>query len=100
MAKLGRIALRDREAVFVTLFENISPSSLRRAGLSHDCFSMSFPSSLRRCVLLPSPRAAAGWGRGWGGSAGTQAAVEYAEAPPTPDPSPPRAARAGGGEKL
>jgi hypothetical protein len=35
MAKLGRIALRDREAVFGALFENISPSSPRRPWLSH-----------------------------------------------------------------
>jgi hypothetical protein len=35
-----------------------------------------------------------------GGVSANFSAREYAEAPPTPDPSPPRAARAGGGEKI
>ena len=50
-------------------------------------------------LCFPSPREAAGRDQGWGGAANT-AVSEYADRPPTPDPSPPRAdARGGRGEE-
>jgi ATP-dependent Lhr-like helicase len=49
----------------------------------------------------PLPPRSGGEGSGVGGlSARSSLGGEIAETPPTPDPSPPRAARAGGGEQL
>jgi hypothetical protein len=48
-----------------------------------------------------SPPPAKRWGGVWGwGVSPRQISIEFAEAPPTPDPSPPRAARVGGGEII
>ncbi|MDO8396347.1 MAG: ligase-associated DNA damage response DEXH box helicase [Bradyrhizobium sp.] len=48
----------------------------------------------------PLPPRSGGEGSGVGGLSAHTTAGELAEAPPTPDPSPPRAMRAGGGEKT
>src|SRR6476620_2924891 len=48
----------------------------------------------------PLPPRSGGEGSGVGGVSASTAAVELTEAPPTPDPSPPRAARVGGGERA
>src|SRR5258708_21938939 len=50
-------------------------------------------------ALSPLPPRSGGEGFGVGGLSANSSANECAETPPTPDPSPPRAARAGGGEK-
>jgi ATP-dependent helicase Lhr and Lhr-like helicase len=47
----------------------------------------------------PLPPRSGGEGSGVGGGSASHAVSEFAEAPPTPDPSPPRATRVGGGEK-
>ena len=47
----------------------------------------------------PLPPRSGGEGSGVGGLSACDAVSEFAEAPPTPDPSPPRASRAGGGEE-
>ncbi|SHG12935.1 ligase-associated DNA damage response DEXH box helicase [Bradyrhizobium erythrophlei] len=47
----------------------------------------------------PLPPRSGGEGSGVGGLSAHDAAGEFAEPPPTPDPSPPRAMRAGGGEQ-
>ena len=47
----------------------------------------------------PLPPRSGGEGSGVGGVSANSLPVERAEAPPTPDPSPPRATRVGGGEK-
>src|SRR5580704_11614076 len=69
---------------------------------AYDCASMQ-PSLLAAPVRSsPLPPRSGGEGSGVGGpSANSYSHVgsESVEAPPTPDPSPPRAARAGGGEK-
>ena len=62
------------------------------------CSFLSPQAPVRSSPLAPLFSGGEGSGVG-GGSAGTHADVEYTEAPPTPDPSPPRAPRAGGGEK-
>ncbi len=48
----------------------------------------------------PLPPRSGGEGSGVGGSAASAGAHEFVETPPTPDPSPPRAARVGGGERA
>src|SRR6266702_4272209 len=58
------------------------------------------PTRLHRCPCAsPLPPRSGGEGLGVGGLSASPSANEYAEAPPTPDPSPPRATRAEGGEK-
>src|SRR5580692_7750477 len=52
-----------------------------------------------RADSAPLPPRSGGEGLGVGGLSACDAGSEFAEAPPTPDPSPPRASRAGGGEK-
>src|ERR1017187_5474905 len=52
---------------------------------------------LARCAPLP-PRSG-GEGVGGGGASANSPLAARAERPPTPDPSPPRAMRVGGGEK-
>jgi ATP-dependent helicase Lhr and Lhr-like helicase len=53
-----------------------------------------------RTASSPLPPRSGGEGSGVGGvSANSPQIVERADRPPTPDPSPPRASRAGGGEK-
>jgi ATP-dependent Lhr-like helicase len=47
----------------------------------------------------PLPPRSGGEGSGVGGSAANSLSASRAETPPTPDPSPPRALRAGGGEQ-
>jgi ATP-dependent Lhr-like helicase len=47
----------------------------------------------------PLPPRSGGEGSGVGGVSARKAGGEFAEPPPTPDPSPPRAMRVGGGEK-
>jgi ATP-dependent Lhr-like helicase len=47
---------------------------------------------------FPLPPRSGGEGSGVGGVSVRHPSVEFAEPPPTPDPSPPRASRAGGGE--
>ncbi|MES2196073.1 MAG: cisplatin damage response ATP-dependent DNA ligase, partial [Pseudomonadota bacterium] len=79
-------------------------------GLSYDyvgdlseTVALMWPSSPLPPLGPPQPLGAGGRsggeGSGVGGLSAGIAASEFAEAPPTPDPSPPRAARAGGGEK-
>jgi ATP-dependent helicase Lhr and Lhr-like helicase len=68
------------------------------AGFLPTLVELSTASPLARSApLLPR---SGGEGSGVGGlSTRSHVGIEAAEAPPTPDPSPPRAARAGGGEK-
>lgn len=62
------------------------------------------PSSPLPLLCPPKPLGeggrSGGEGAGLGGLSAHSTASEFAEAPPTRDPSPPRAARAGGGEKI
>jgi len=51
-------------------------------------------------LASPLPPRSGGEGSGVGGLSARTADSEFAEAPPIPDPSPPRASRAGGGEKI
>ena len=55
--------------------------------------------SLTKRDSAPLPPRSGGEGSGVGGSAANSSASEFAETPPTPDPSPPRATRVEGGEK-
>ena len=48
----------------------------------------------------PLPPRSGGEGLGVGGGAAFTEAAWLAEAPPTPNPSPPRAMRVGGGERI
>jgi len=104
------VARRSRR---MNLFER-AESTLERDDFSSNrhptlayCLSMIFSENRyplfgimlsRRCLLLPSrplagrvaPRSGAGWG--------DYSRSEFAEAPPTPNPSPPFATRMGGGE--
>jgi ATP-dependent Lhr-like helicase len=69
------------------------------AGFLPTLVELSTASPLARSAPLP-PRSG-GEGSGVGGlSTRSHARIEAAEAPPTPDPSPPRAARVGGGENT
>jgi ATP-dependent Lhr-like helicase len=69
------------------------------AGFLPTLVELSTASPLARSAPLPPRSGGEGSGVG-GGSAVSLRAAERVERPPTPDPSPPRAARAGGGEEV
>ena len=60
--------------------------------------ALMWPKSAAHAPSTPLPPRSGGEGLGVGDGAANSLAVGLAETPPTPDPSPPRAARAGGGE--
>ena len=62
--------------------------------------ALMWPKSSSSSPLPPRALARGGEGSGGGGLSAGTAGSELAEAPPTPDPSPPLAALAGGGEKA
>jgi ATP-dependent helicase Lhr and Lhr-like helicase len=81
-----------------TLVELSAISERTRSAASSPVRSSPLPPRLVRRSLGEGGSGGEGSGMG-GGSARADARHEIAEAPPTPDPSPPRASRAGGGEK-
>jgi DNA ligase-1 len=89
------IAARTDPVLFALSYDYIGDLS--------ETVALMWPKAAPRPGSPPPPRPGGGGGGGGGGGAAnspSHAGTEPAEAPPTPNPSPPRAMRAEGGERI